>query len=98
MLRSFIAAAETQNITRAAARLNVSQPPISRQIRNFAKARHIRIEQAAVARPIAHSRADYPEYHDWLAQLFAPMKTKPRIVEEYDRATSLIAAEKAVCG
>ena len=61
----------------------------------LAKARHIRIEQAAVERLIAYSRADYPEYHEWLAQLFATMKRKPRIVEEYDSVTSLIASVEA---
>ncbi len=61
----------------------------------MAKARHIRIEQAAVERLIAYSRADYPEYHEWLAQLFATMKRKPRIVEEYDSVTSLIASVEA---
>lgn len=41
---------------------------------------------------IAYTRADYPEYHAWLARLFAPLKAAPQIVQEHDSSTALIAA------
>src|SRR5205823_4369519 len=39
--------------------------------------------------------ADYPEYHAWLSELFAPLKRPPQIAEEHDSATSLIASVEA---
>ena len=55
----------------------------------------IRLSELAGERLIAYSRADYPEYHDWLETLFSGMRRPPVIVEEHDSAMSLIAAVEA---
>lgn len=44
---------------------------------------------------VAFSRQDYPEYHEMLAELFAPTGAAPTVVEELDSATSLMAAVEA---
>lgn len=41
---------------------------------------------------VAYSRAEYPEYHVTLGELFALVGATPRIAEEHDSAPSLIAA------
>lgn len=46
----------------------------------------------AKERLVGYTRADYPEYHEWLQALFAPLGRAMRPVEEHDSATSLIAA------
>jgi LysR family transcriptional regulator, benzoate and cis,cis-muconate-responsive activator of ben and cat genes len=60
-------------------------------------ARRCRVTLAEAAQEpfIAYSRKDYPEYHEMLAAIFAATKPKPRIVEEHDGVTSLIAAVEA---
>lgn len=58
----------------------------------LARARKIGLKQIAKERLIAYTLADYPEYHAWLAGLFAPLEQAPQIAEEYDSATSLIAS------
>ena len=40
---------------------------------------------------IAISRKDYPDYHELLAALFAPLGRRPNIVGEHDAGTSLFA-------
>ena len=61
----------------------------------LARARKVGLEQVANERLIAYTLADYPEYHAWLADLFAPLKRPPKIAEEHDSSTSLIASVEA---
>ncbi len=58
----------------------------------LARARRVGLEQVTKERLVAFTLADYPEHQAWIAGLFAPLNRSPRIVEEYDSITSLIAA------
>jgi DNA-binding transcriptional LysR family regulator len=55
---------------------------------------------AEVAREplISYTRKDYPDAHENLLALFAGIKSKPRIVEEHDSVSSLIAAVESGTG
>jgi DNA-binding transcriptional LysR family regulator len=51
---------------------------------------------AAAREPlIVYDRAEYPEYHRQIEELFASIGGKPRIAEEHEGVTSLIAAVEA---
>jgi DNA-binding transcriptional LysR family regulator len=56
-----------------------------------------RVTLAEIAREplITYSRKDYPDAHENLAVMFAAIKSKPRIAEEHDSVSSLIAAVEA---
>jgi LysR family transcriptional regulator, benzoate and cis,cis-muconate-responsive activator of ben and cat genes len=58
----------------------------------LAKLKMISLPQIAREPLVGYRRAEYPEYHADLATLFAPLKIKPRLAEEHDGVTSLIAA------
>jgi DNA-binding transcriptional LysR family regulator len=47
---------------------------------------------------ISYSRKDYPDAHENLLALFATIKAKPRIAEEHDSVSSLIAAVESGAG
>jgi LysR family transcriptional regulator, benzoate and cis,cis-muconate-responsive activator of ben and cat genes len=64
----------------------------------FARLRSVPLARAATEPWVALSRKDYPEYHEFLAALFARTKQKPRIVEEYESTASLVSAIEAGCG
>lgn len=58
----------------------------------LAKAKHVELKSLARERLVGYTRKDYPEYHQWLEDLFAPLGKNPPSLEEHDSATSLIAA------
>lgn len=58
----------------------------------LARAKEVKLEQITDEPLVAYARADYPEYHAMLRELFASANTKPRVAEEHDSAPSLIAA------
>ena len=64
----------------------------------LARSRAVTTAQLAQQPLIAFTRKDYPEYHELLATIFASTKIRPRIAEEHDSVTSLIAAIEAGCG
>jgi LysR family transcriptional regulator, benzoate and cis,cis-muconate-responsive activator of ben and cat genes len=57
----------------------------------LANAKQVSLKDLQRERLVGYTRQDYPEYHDWLEELFAPFGRKPS-VDEHDSATSLIAA------
>lgn len=61
----------------------------------FARLRSVPLAQAAKERFVGLTRAHYPEYYATFDELFASVRPKPRVVEEHDGATSLIAAVEA---
>ena len=58
----------------------------------LAKRKAVSLGQISREPLIAYSRKDYPEYHEMLGKLFAPVGRRPRLAGEHDGATSLIAA------
>src|SRR6185436_17865423 len=56
----------------------------------LARGKTVDLRQIAGEPLVAYSRAEYPEYHEMLAGLFAPVGGLPPIAEEHDSATSLI--------
>lgn len=67
---------------------------------NHALARKRTISVADIAREpiVAYSRKDYPEAHDLLERVFAASKARPKIAEEHDSSSSLIAAVESGAG
>lgn len=64
----------------------------------FARRRSVTRAQAAREPFVVFARKDYPDYHEHLAAVFCDGKGQPRIAEEHDSASSLVAAVEAGYG
>jgi LysR family transcriptional regulator, benzoate and cis,cis-muconate-responsive activator of ben and cat genes len=64
----------------------------------LARRRSVRLAEVAQEPLMVYSRAEYPEAHEELMAMFAAVKSKPRIAEEHDGVTSLIAGVESGAG
>jgi DNA-binding transcriptional LysR family regulator len=64
----------------------------------FAQRRSVSLVDAAREPFVGLTREDFPDYHAYLAAVFAPLKDKPRVIEEHDSMTSVISALEAGAG
>lgn len=64
----------------------------------LARKRTVDIAEAAREPLIVYGRKDFPEYHTLLKTMLDRLKTRPRIAEEHESVSSLIAAVEAGTG
>lgn len=64
----------------------------------FARRRSVSLADAAKESFVGLTREDFPDYNAYLAAVFAPVKNKPRVIEEHDSMTSVISAIEAGTG
>src|SRR5579884_2843382 len=64
----------------------------------FARMRAVKVPDLAREPLITYRREEYPEYQEVLEALFKPGQPHPRIAEEHDGVTSLIAAVESGLG
>lgn len=58
----------------------------------FAKLKSVTLAQLAKEPLIGYNRVDYPDHHEQIGKIFAPINHSPRVAEEHDGITSIIAA------
>jgi DNA-binding transcriptional LysR family regulator len=75
-------------------RVRVAVPPNHR----LAQRRSVSLADAAREPFIGLTREDSPHYYAYLAAVFAPVKNKPRVVEEHDSMLGVISAIEAGTG
>jgi DNA-binding transcriptional LysR family regulator len=64
----------------------------------LAKSKSVSLAQVVSEPLIGYSRVDYPEHQGFLQKFFESTGRKPRVVEEHDGVTSLVAAVESGAG
>jgi DNA-binding transcriptional LysR family regulator len=64
----------------------------------LARRRSVSLADAAKEPFVGLTLEDFPDYNAYLAAIFAPVKNKPRVIEEHDSITSVISAIEAGTG
>lgn len=64
----------------------------------FAQFRSVSLTDAAKEPFVGLTREDFPEYNAYVSAVFAQVKSKPRVIEEYDNMMGLISAIEAGTG
>src|SRR6267154_3204471 len=64
----------------------------------FAQRRSVSLTDAAKEPFVGLTREDFPEYNAYVSAVFAQVKSKPRVIEEYDNMMGLILAIEAGTG
>src|SRR6266704_3659067 len=64
----------------------------------FARRRSVSLADAAQEPFVGLTREGFPDYHGYLATLFASVKNKPQVIEEHESMTSVVAAIEAGTG
>ena len=61
----------------------------------FARLKSLTLDRLLPEPLIAYRRDEYPGYHESIEKIFSPFGRAPRVAEEHDGITSLIAAVEA---
>jgi DNA-binding transcriptional LysR family regulator len=64
----------------------------------FAERRSVSLTDAAKEPFVGLTREDFPEYNAYVSAVFAQVKSKPRVIEEYDNMMGLISAIESGTG
>lgn len=64
----------------------------------FGRRRSVSLADAVQQPFIGLMHEDFPDYHSYIAALFAPVRSKPRVIEEHDSMGDVVSAVEAGTG